>query len=69
MLTFIKIDFFYMNQPLEIIQHDEELDPIHEIGERIILRVTESSREFETFYSLLSSTVWQSPAELAEAWI
>ncbi|MDD5197325.1 MAG: hypothetical protein PHN60_00505 [Candidatus Gracilibacteria bacterium] len=42
---------------------------IIESGDRIIQQLQESARGFETFFSLLSPTIWQSPLELAEAWI
>ena len=42
---------------------------IVESEKRIIQNLQENSRGFETFFSLLSSTVYQSSLELAEAWI
>lgn len=42
---------------------------IMESKHRIIQQLQESAYGFETFFSLLSSTVWQSPLELAETWV
>ncbi|HBB27446.1 TPA: hypothetical protein DCZ36_03045 [Candidatus Gracilibacteria bacterium] len=60
-----------MNTPSKNTEIEMRRSSLHiiESGNQIIRQLQESSRGFETFFSLLSHTVWQSPLELAEAWI
>lgn len=51
------------------LDREKKIDSFEKTGRSIIFKLKESSREFKTFYSLLSAIVWQSPTELAEAWV